>query len=338
MLRRVLLVLFLMLASCLVGYRQGVRYVKRLPTQQVVARANGLPVTREFLNQLDTLFERDVLELALEYRLVEDAASRLRIEVSERELNKVCGATPRGVDEAAYRAVQRFLLLSKKLVLHRYGEDEKRELWAALRSDLCLYKLRLIVFRNQSDLESFWQDRPTSGNFRELARRYNAASELALREGGLNARSFVALRALLGPEAAVALEQCQPGQLTPSLASNVGVMVAMLEERRDSYEDLLPSLEQLIFEGGRARLSYDLRNDGEITTDRRVSPLAPSGSSFLNPLIGTMESYNSTQLDYLPKPRSEPSWFKKAARKLKELQYTGRARSPAATQAGFPGR
>ena len=300
--------------SLFCAFQGGRRWQQANTEREVVAWANGLTIEQRFLNKLNTLWESDALSLALDYRLVEDAARTQGIALTEPEIDKRVKQQPPGFDPEAIRETQRYLLLAKKLVLQRYDQKKKEQLWGTLRNDLALYKIRVVLFASQADQDAFWFAKPTAKNFNDLARRYNASSELALREGGLKEQSLASLRKLLGAGVAEELEITRVGELTASLDSKAGVLVALLESRRDSYKDLEPSLDDLLFSAGQLHLNYDLRNQGEVRTVRRLSSLSAGGTSLLNPLVIALERYNvekeTALLAFDPRKRAQLKYLK----------------------------
>lgn len=273
------------------GFSAGRRWQRSNTEREVVGWANGLAVTRAFLGQLNGLWETDALTLALDYLLIEDAARLAGIQLSAEELEEATKSLPRDLDPEAYRVTQRYFLLAKKLALRRFDLAQKRKIWETLGSNLALTKIRVVLFASQTDLDSFWEQKPTAANFARLAREYNASSALALREGSVKEQSLTALRNLLGPEAAEVLETTGVGQVTSAVDSKVGKLVALVESRRESFEDLQGEIDQLLFVGERVHLSYDLRNEGEVRTRHRLTRLSPAGSSFLNPMLSALEQY-----------------------------------------------
>ena len=234
---------------------------------------------------------------------VSQAAQRKKLSLSEQEANPAWADKLDPDLRKARLAQYRGELMFKKLIIADATEAEKRQLYETFKPQLTLYAVRCVRLPEGVDLARLDADLKRHRSMAEMERSYGkprepASEELMTRES---------LRELVGRKDLGRALEAPPGTPIGPLPSLNGPILLEINGKKDAYEDLESSIEEIIF-NARYRL-YSVR----LGADSFVSSPLASGT---NP---------AKLIESTPAPQQSPGSFKiKDTGQPKELPKPGK--------------
>ncbi|MBT9585559.1 hypothetical protein IV102_19615 [bacterium] len=288
------------LSLCVVSFCLGFlvhRASQGIDRRKAVASVNGDLISKRELEEYLSKYRLQALEELLEFKVIQQYANRQKIAVSESEV-KALGAVQGGSSEE--ERLENYLrerklrgdLLMRKIILHRFTLDKKRELFAALSPELMRYTLTVLCLAKAQDEKALRVQLAEGADFLRTVAKFSREVPLLDSDFQVKEVTIGTLETMFGPHIALVVPGLQLGELSQGFASPYGRMVVRLEKKLDDYSSLEPHLNNLIVESQRAVLSYYLMTHARVETD-------------FNPLPGQKWKPQG-KAERLPKPAATP--------------------------------
>ena len=251
----------------LVGSNAGVYRLATRKHQEVVLVVNGEEVHRPQLETVLTRFrDQAMTELASEV-VIEQAARKAGITLptpKSRERYKMDRDLL-----TAIAAQQRSEALLRVLVLRQVSDADRQRVFQEFGRELARYRLRFLLFQEHADAGELKKDLAAHMPFDKVEVKYGKFNPPEVTEDLRQPIPTETLSHLLGQKGCEIVTSLPVGATSPVLPSRIGWLMVRVESIENSYPQLLPAINDLLFE---ARKNLYVRELGQsASVDSRLA-------------------------------------------------------------------
>lgn len=252
--------LLLLVASHALIYRYGTTRRAR----EVVLVVNGQQILRDQLDLALTHYRDQALTDLGKQVVVAQQAQRLGVEVDDEDIVVAQEMDPPLRQDTLIR--RRTELLFRKLVMDDVKKAEKEEVFRTFSSDLMGLKLSFILLSESADYAALDLDLRNRTSFEQIRDKYGKCNPPEITPELRRPLRPAQLGELFGRLGSAQVLALAVGGVSRPLQSGIGMVVVRLEEREDSYDQLEPAIDQLLFEAKKNRLLEHLAESTSISS------------------------------------------------------------------------
>lgn len=280
---RILAGLYVLLAAGATGYAFQ-QHAKQAPQKPPIATINGRALPDEVFDiALRVRNGKQVLNKLVEDEAVLEEARRQGIKLDQpseiQQLNDLNQQVPDPVAYSVYALDLRAQMLLRRLAIKGIPEARKRHIYDTFRPLLTRYDLDGIVvptWRRMHQVEAALRKKTPFGT---VAREESVDATSRDQDGHLGILSHQQLATALGPQAADLVARMQPGTVSQPVMTRYGVFIFSLHRVLSSYDDLKPSIEDMLADAGRRSVMFNLMAHTQVSNELwRPSAVAGSAS------------------------------------------------------------
>ena len=252
---------------------------ERRGERRPIAVVNDEVITQTDLDRALTVYRLRALEELVDQKLVSQWARREHVTVSASELSPSKSFSNNPVENAFLLLRNQHDVLWRKLVIKKVGEPMRKKIYREFLQELRQYDLSVIILSSsKEDARAYQEDFAQNTSFEALALRYSVDETTSRIGGKLGFLSLPGVRIRYGPYAADKVIDLQVGEVTGPVDTPFGTAIFKLSAIKESFDDLAPSIDQILVEGKRSEYAYELYKSAHISSDL-IPPLknAPSG-------------------------------------------------------------
>ena len=326
----------LLVVTNLIAGVAGYKLALRAPASKAAIEINGEIATVADLNRVLSLYREDSLRILARQRLVSQYARRLKLNgpvdrSSFPNLDRLdSDLRNASLDELKTDA------LFKRIVLRTVDEAERREVFDSFADQLTLYRLSFVFLSPTFDSSALNLDLAKKLPLDKLIKQYGG-----LVPGQFDSKRYLGLvdsaqlRELVGREGIERLPMMKVGETAGPFPTACGLVLLNLTEKKDSFEELKPRIDDLIYNSRQQLIAYRMASESVITPmlpvpqtvtkrtqiqdtkvdaplatpqkiDTKTTPIqAPSRTPGITPEVLPTPKLDPSQVTGLPKPSKD---------------------------------
>ncbi len=226
----------------------------------VVVNGRRIPMGL-YIQSLEMAHGPAVLQRLTEQEAIRQEAERLklslspeeRIELKERFKNDPQGAIHLPEAEAE--------ILLRQIIGKETDKARKTEVFETFKKDLTIYTLRGMRFESRAKADGFVAALRNGVNPAEAGKKFSQDGGMVSALGSLTLGD---IREQFGPATAEALSQLEVGQITPPLTNAGGFAIYQIAERKASFDDVQPAIDNILVEAERAKVMHRILSKAKI--------------------------------------------------------------------------
>ncbi len=251
------------------GYQTN-RAAQGALNRQAIASVNGDFISRRELNEYLAGYRLTALIDLLEFKVIQQYANSLKVTVSDSELHLENAKTTDKEERYLAERKARGQALLRKIVLRRFSDSKKKQLFQAFLPELTRYTVTVLCLAKPEDEKAF-RDQLTSGvSLNDLLAKFSRDIPALDKQHQMKNTDIGTLQGELGDTIGMVVPGLKLGEISHTFASPQGPMIVRLDRKLEEYASLEPYLDALLVDSQRAMLSYQLMAHAVVATDLTI--------------------------------------------------------------------